>query len=76
VARLSSLAAIFMNAGGSFCFTLRTGANRSPDFSIRATASRGVKNSESMSFLRCARSSSSQVTGIDTNGSSRFARSE
>src|SRR6266481_5977648 len=60
---------------GNFCFNFNTGACRSPIFSKRSRTCAASNTSELASFLRRARSTSSQETGVDTVGCSR-ARSE
>jgi hypothetical protein len=65
-----------MNALGSFCFRVRTGAKRSPSFFTRFRVSLGEKYRLSLSFFFAARSSSSHVTGTEINGSSRLPRIE
>src|SRR5262249_51622093 len=60
---------------GSFCFSLSTGSKRSPFFSTRARtwSERNFKRSAFFFFEQLA--TSSQVTGVETLGSS-LARSE
>src|ERR1700676_3298440 len=60
---------------GSFCFSFSTGANRSPSFPTRATvlSERNFNRSAFLFFRQLA--TSSQVTGVETVGSS-LARSE
>src|SRR5690348_4312237 len=53
-------------SGGSFCFSVSTGLNRSPSSPARRMACSGSKYKESRFFFFSAVSSSSQVTGIDT----------
>src|SRR5882724_9038078 len=62
-----------LNAFGSFCFRVSTGANRSPVFFSRRRACSGL-NESSWGFLR--RFNSSQLTGIETKGCARFPRIE
>ena len=61
---------------GSFCFRVSTSAHRSPTLASRASAASGSKVSDAISRRRTARRNSSQVTGIETYGSDRLARSE
>ena len=67
-------ASALVKAGGSFCFSFKTGAKRSPTFSTRRSAAAGVKDKLFLSLRFTARSSSSQLTGMEMKGSSPFAR--
>src|SRR5689334_9610515 len=58
---------------GSFCFSFSTGAKRSPFFFTRATVWSDRNFSKSAFFFFKQFSTSSQVTGVETVGSS-FAR--
>ena len=60
---------------GSSCFSSSTGAKRSPCCSTRSSTSPASKTSERPSPLSAARSTSSQVIGVEAVGRSR-ARSE
>jgi flagellar motor switch/type III secretory pathway protein FliN len=56
---------------GSFCFIVKTAANRSPARSTRSSAASGENTSPRSSSSSTAAPSSSQVTGIETVGTSR-----
>ena len=56
---------------GSFCFSSRTGANRSPSRSTRSSTSDASNRTESGSPSSASVATSSQVTGIDAQGRSR-----
>src|SRR5262249_12844149 len=53
---------------GNFCFSLSTGANRSPNLSMRRRTSSASKTTSSGFFLLSTFSTSSQVTGVETVG--------
>src|ERR1700686_3674148 len=73
--RSGSFSAAMAFRSGSFCFNVITGANKSPIFSTREITCGASNTSRLASFFLNVRSTSSQVTGVETVGCSR-ARSE
>src|SRR5207302_4280048 len=71
----SGAAAASLPKSGNFCLSFSTGSKRSPNLSTRSNTCGASKTSRLGSFFLNVRSTSSQVTGVETVGRSR-ARSE